>query len=954
MCDQAAVTVSRVHRYCHRNRRWDRAGAIGAIALSVLGTLPDSQAWAACSSGGTITSTSTICQTLGSGSLIVGSGGSLVVSSGTAVSITAQSSGVAITNSGTISDTVSGKRAITMAGTIQNTTITNYAGATISATGDDAIHGGSSGTKITGGTILIDNSGTIEALGTTSSTNGQGIDLDNTSGTVSIIIDNRAGAVISAADSDGIRPGENAIVNNWGTIVGSSVNGDTGNDGIDFQSHATGTVNNYAGATISGARHGITGSGNLTVYNAGSIIGNQGSGINLDTTSGTTTIVNAAGGLITGNASGTSDGDGIDVDYLVNITNYGTIRATGTWTGGLSEAITVGGGVITNSGLITSVQRAITVDNSNDGNAYAPTTIINQATGTIIGNNGQAIAITDTFSDTIINAGLIVGSVATGGGGDILTNSGVIKGDISAVDGLSIAGGANGAIGTLTGLSGGVGTISAAGVTFTSGSLLLDDNVVANGGAGTVTNAASLQLGSAVTISGNYVQTSSGTLVVVLSSTGSGELVISGTASLSGVLKVTAGSGGLTAGQTVTIVSAGSLVTSNLQTSSDLFNTTYAITGTSIAVTTVPWATVASQAGGGSVGAVLDTLSANSAYQSLLSRLTALSPAGQARALKQLEGSPTTVQINSGATFAAPTTAAIEQHQLAGAGDGAGAAAGSSAEGKALWGQVLGGSASRDGAYSAASWGILVGGDVELARDVTGGVAASWLRTNARGTGDSSGGRTSADSYQLAAYGSWRPDGGPASLSGLAAFGQNQYDQSRPIDVLGTRATADYDGRHYQVKLGGAYDFTLEGVPHPATLAPIMSVQYIRSELSGYGENGAGVADLSVKAQGFDSVESELGGRLATRVPIAWGILASDVRAGWVHSYTNSPVAVSASMGGVAFISRSDRPAADGARIGLGATLERADDLSIRLEYDGDYRSDYRSHTGLLQVRQAF
>ncbi|WP_146002776.1 autotransporter outer membrane beta-barrel domain-containing protein [Telmatospirillum siberiense] len=955
--DHAAVMFLRIPGHLHRgNRRRDHAGAIGAIALGVLGILPNAQAWAAaCASGGTITSATTICQTLaGGGSLVVGSGGSVALSSGTAVSITAQSSGATITNSGIISDTASGKRAITLAGTIQNTTIINAAGATVSATGDDAIHGGSSSTKILSGSIVIDNSGTIRSLGTTSSTNGQAIDLDNTGGTISIVIDNRAGGLISSADSDAIRPGENATVNNWGTIIGASVNGDTGNDGIDFQSHATGTVNNYAGATISGARHGITGSGDITVYNAGTIIGNLGSGINLDTTSGVASIVNAAGGLITGNASGTSDGDGIDVDYLVNITNAGTIRATGTWSGGLSEAITVGGGTITNSGLITSVQRAITVDDSNGGNAFAATTIINSPTGTIIGNNGQAISITDSFSDTIVNAGLIVGSVSTGGGGDTLTNSGIIRGDITAGDGLFIAGGDNGTVGTLSGLAGGVGTITATGVAFTSGSLFLGDNVVVNGGAGTVTNAASLQIGRAVTISGNYVQGSGGALVVVLSSSSSGALVITGSASLSGSLKVVSDSGVVTAGQTVTIVSAGSLSASNLQTSSNLlFNTVYTITGTSIAMTALPWAAVAAT-GGGSVGSTLDMLSSNTAYQSLLSQLTQLSSAGQARALKQLGGSPTTVQINTGAAFATPTTAVIEQHQMARAGDAVGLAAGSPADRRALWGQVLGSGASLDGAYSAASWGLLVGGDLELIPDVTGGLAASWLRTNAHGTGDSSGNRTMADSYQLAAYGSWRPEGGQAFLNGLLAFGQDQYDQSRPIDFLGSRASADYDGQHYQAKLGGGYDFALEGIPHPATLSPLFSLQYIRSELSGYAESGAGLADLSVKAKGFDSVESELGGRLATRVPIAWGVLASDIQAGWVHSYTNNPVSVSVAMGGVAFISRSERPAADGARLGLGATLERSDDLSIRLEYDGDYRSDYRSHTGLLQIRQEF
>src|SRR5262249_1267893 len=97
-----------------------------------------------------------------------------------------------------------------------------------------------------------------------------------------------------------------------------------------------------------------------------------------------------------------------------------TVEAAGVHIDGiLQEAITIGGGTITNhaGGIITSFERAITVDDSNLGNAFASTTIDNS--GLIHGGNGEAIALTDTFADTIINKGVVEGSVATGGGDDI-------------------------------------------------------------------------------------------------------------------------------------------------------------------------------------------------------------------------------------------------------------------------------------------------------------------------------------------------------------------------------------------------------------------------------------------------------------------------------------------------------------------------------------------------------
>ena len=364
--------------------------------------------------------------------------GTLTVSSSNdAVTVNSQTSGVTIDNAGTIANTHSGQRAITIKGSSQtNLVITNEAGGTITASGDDAIHGGSSSTAITSGSISINNYGTISTTGTTGSTNGQAIDLDNTSGTVATTITNHG--TITAADADAIRAGINATINNYGTIAGNYAaltdGGTDGNDGIDFQAQTGGKVNNYAGGTITGARHGITGENAVTVVNSGTITGKLGSGINIDYVAGTSTtattyVTNNAGGVIQGTAGsysygsgGTStasvDGDGIDVDYLVVIKNYGEIDAHGTSTGNLSEAITVGGGEIDNyaGGVIYSVQRAITVDDSNGGNAYGATTIYNE--GTITGADGEAISITDTYADTVTNKGTINGSIALGGGND--------------------------------------------------------------------------------------------------------------------------------------------------------------------------------------------------------------------------------------------------------------------------------------------------------------------------------------------------------------------------------------------------------------------------------------------------------------------------------------------------------------------------------------------------------
>ncbi|MDO9299065.1 hypothetical protein [Bradyrhizobium sp.] len=347
--------------------------------------------------------------------------------------------GSALDNLGTITGT---SRAVYTSGSASGSfAVHNGAGATITAV-KDAIKISNLGSGANG-TFTLDNEGTISSTGIAGDA-GQTLDLDDiASVNVQTVITNAASGVIQAADADAIRAGTNATINNSGQIV--SHNGSassTGNDAIDFQSaHTGGVVNNLAGGVINGARHGVTGDQPIFVRNGqmvagegsgnATITGRAGAGINMDTASSTTTDVMNFG-TITGTAVNGSDGDGIDVDGLVHIYNHenGIIKAVGL-TGvanGLNEALAVGGGAISNFGLIVSDQRAITIDDSNGGSAFGATTITNE--GTIQGGNGEAISIAGTFADTVTNSGIVTGSVAMGDGSDTLTNSGTVTGAI--------------------------------------------------------------------------------------------------------------------------------------------------------------------------------------------------------------------------------------------------------------------------------------------------------------------------------------------------------------------------------------------------------------------------------------------------------------------------------------------------------------------------------------------
>jgi predicted extracellular nuclease/Ca2+-binding RTX toxin-like protein len=301
--------------------------------------------------------------------------------------------------------------------------------------------------------ITINNAGLIQ-----SSASGRALDFRNFDANgAEIVINNLAGGIIQKSggdDADVIRPGVNGTINNWGTIT--TVPGYVGGgDAIDFQSDAGGKVNNYAGGLIEGSKHAVTGDRSVTVMNHGTMIGRNGSAVNIDNdgTEAEKVFVTNYGTMEGRSAElADSDGDAVDVDGLAQILNYGRIAGMGAegyhdGEPNVSEGIAIGGGTILNYGANAEIYgygRAIQVDNSSNSNALGKTFINND--GLIQGDGhgpegvapvdaaafdlrgNEAINLVGDYDDEILNqsSGRIVGGISMGGGSDRLSNSGSI------------------------------------------------------------------------------------------------------------------------------------------------------------------------------------------------------------------------------------------------------------------------------------------------------------------------------------------------------------------------------------------------------------------------------------------------------------------------------------------------------------------------------------------------
>ncbi len=365
----------------------------------------------------TITGPSTTAQTLGSGAGQTGTitdTGSLTVS-GSTNAVTITGANATLTNLGALEQTGTGRAIRDNTGVIglmiTNGSSTNSAALMQTADGD-VIQMNKSPASVT-----LNNYGVMTSLNA-SAGGSQVVDF-NAILSGANTVNNFAGGVMHAFEADAVRPGVNGVVTNAGKIIATTTTGSS-SDGVDAQNNTGVQITNNTSGLIEGGRHGITGgAADATVSftmsvtnNAGATIqGDNGSGINIDGFNAKEVVTVVNHGTITGNGV-TGDGDGVDVDGLVHLTNTGTIRSLNAFSqpaDGLafSEGMTVGGGTIVNSGTIegsvaagntNAVGRGITLSgNDRPGGGrdpiYGDASVTNQAGGLIKGDSDSAIAV---------------------------------------------------------------------------------------------------------------------------------------------------------------------------------------------------------------------------------------------------------------------------------------------------------------------------------------------------------------------------------------------------------------------------------------------------------------------------------------------------------------------------------------------------------------------------------
>jgi len=372
-------------------------------------------------------------------------------------------------------------------------TLTNDAGGVIESSSDIAIR-----TITPGRLTTLTNAGEIR--GSTGLRNSAAINSLSNSGTFSGTVYgiNKSGTIATLTnEATGLIHGDNSglYTNSYALMDATNAGRITGGtNGVHGYYGFRQPFTNLTGGVISGTANAgllVEDDAVLITNQAGGVIESaQGTGakfVNFNAT--TNELVNA------GQISGATAGIHVDTYLLRKLTNTGTVSYTGTGTG---PAVRVG-----------------------------PSGTLGVASGT------SGVALTSTGAGALL-AGTI-------------ENRGTIHYGFT-VENQNVTVSAGGGTGTFTN-----GTLDVAdgNLLFTSGVLALDADVSVDGGEGLFTNEATLALGDAQTVTGNFAQSSVGTFRSVISGLSAyGNLDINGTALFAGGLDLSLSSFALAEGQT--------------------------------------------------------------------------------------------------------------------------------------------------------------------------------------------------------------------------------------------------------------------------------------------------------------------------------------------------------------------------------------------------------------------
>lgn len=262
---------------------------------------------------------------------------------------------------------------------------------------------------------------------------------------------------------------------------------------------------------------------------------------------------------------------------------------------------------------------------------------------------------------------------------------------------------------------------------------------------------------------------------------------------------------------------------------------------------------------------------------------------------------------------------------------------------------------SRDGISGGAAgiqydgFSVTLGLDRLISEKTRLGTALSYANASSDVSGNL--GNSDMDAYSLSAYLShnFTPH---LYLDGVAMIGWNDYSYNR---VQGPAiAHGETDGLSYGINLVTGFDVP---VAANSKMGPYLSLSYMASEMDGYSETGAGIANLTVDDTSLHSGAIEAGMKASHRIVTRWGAIVPEARLGVKGNIGSDTSSVNAQ-----FVNTPTSATSTSFRngqgtvmtTGLGIAADLSERLEMKLSYNGAYGRDSENNTLALRAIWTF
>jgi outer membrane autotransporter protein len=268
-----------------------------------------------------------------------------------------------------------------------------------------------------------------------------------------------------------------------------------------------------------------------------------------------------------------------------------------------------------------------------------------------------------------------------------------------------------------------------------------------------------------------------------------------------------------------------------------------------------------------------------------------------------------------------------------------GRAGGDAFIGGALWVQGLynhtkqDANASSDG-FTANTRGIAFGIDGKVNEAVTLGLGYGYTNTNA----DAGNNDVDVDGHNVFAYAQYQPNAW--YVNGMISYGLSKYTEEKA--PMGIMMKSKYDVDTYSANLTTGYDFA-------SGITPYAGLRYILAKQDAYSDGAQ-----YIKSDDNDLLTGILGAKYSADIKTKDFTFAPNIRLAATYDFiSDNSVANVNIIGGGNYQITGERLKRFGIETGVGVEAT-CGDWNLSLDYNGSFKKDFQSHTGMLKAKYNF